>query len=163
MDALGINGPFLLAQIVNFVILYLLLSRLVFPPLLKMLDERKQKIAEGLTAAEVARQEAEAERAQLMNQLEQERAEAQRRIAAASTQAEKVKAEILASAQKEAEEIKVKAKLEAEAEKQRILADAEKQIAELTMLATERVVRLGMDQSLQHKLIEDFLSETSLN
>lgn len=163
MDALGINGPFLLAQIVNFAILYFLLSRFVFPPLLKMLDERKQKIAEGLTAAEIARQEAEAERSQLMSQLEQERSEAQRRIAAASTQAEKIKTEILAGAQQEAEEIKVKAVLEAEAEKQRILADAEKQIAELTMLATERVVRQGIDKSLQHKLIEDFLSEVSLN
>ncbi len=163
MDALGINGPFLLSQIVNFAILYFLLSRFVFPPLVKMLDERKQKIADGLSAAEIARQEAEAERSQLMDQLQQERSEAQKRIAAASSQAEKIKTEILASANKEAEEIKVKAMQEAEAEKQRILADAEKQIAELTMLATERVVRGGMDNSLQHKLIEDFLSETSLN
>ncbi len=163
MDALGINGPFLLSQIVNFAILYFLLSRFVFPPVLKMLDERKQTIADGLSAAEIARQEAEDERSQLMSQLESERSEAQKRIAEASTQAEKVKTEILASAQKEAEEIKVKAMQEAEAEKQRILADAKKQIAELTMLATERVVRRGMDQSLQHQLIEDFLSETSLN
>jgi F0F1-type ATP synthase membrane subunit b/b' len=52
---------------------------------------------------------------------------------------------------------------EAEAEKQRVLADANKQIAELTVLATERVVRHGIDESTQQQLIEDFLSEASLN
>lgn len=163
MAQLGINGPFLVAQIVNFIILFLLLRRFLFPPLLNMLDQRKQRIAEGLAAADVARKEAEQERAKLMAQIEAERAEAQQRIAAASAQAERVKADILADANRQAETIKAKAIEEAEAEKQRILADAQKQIAELTVLATERVVRRGLDDATQRKLIADFLSETSLN
>ncbi|MCX7852273.1 MAG: F0F1 ATP synthase subunit B [Caldilineales bacterium] len=163
MAQLGINGPFLLAQIVNFIILFLLLRRFLFPPLLRMLDQRKQRIAEGLAAAEIARKEAEAERARLMAQIEAERKEAQARIAAASAEAERVKAEIVAQAQREAEAIKAKAIAEAEAERQRILAEAHKQIAELTVLATERVVRRGLDETLQRRLIEDFLSEFSPN
>jgi F-type H+-transporting ATPase subunit b len=163
MAQLGINGPFLLAQIINFIILFLLLRRFLFPPLLRMLDERKRRIAEGLAAADIARKEAEAERARLMAQIEAERKEAQARIAAASAEAERVKAEIVAQAQREAEAIKAKAIAEAEAERQRILAEAHKQIAELTVLATERVVRRGLDESLQRRLIEDFLAELSLN
>jgi F-type H+-transporting ATPase subunit b len=163
MAQLGINGPFLLAQIVNFIVLFLLLRRFLFPPLLRMLDERKRRIAEGLAAADIARKEAEAERARLMAQIEAERKEAQARIAAASAEAERVKAEIVAQAQREAEAIKAKAIAEAEAERQRILAEAHRQIAELTVLATERVVRRGLDESLQRRLIEDFLSELSLN
>jgi F-type H+-transporting ATPase subunit b len=163
MAQLGINGPFLLAQIVNFIVLFLLLRRFLFPPLLRMLDERKRRIAEGLAAADIARKEAEAERARLMAQIEAERKEAQARIAAASAEAERVKAEIVAQAQREAEAIKAKAIAEAEAERQRILAEAHKQIAELTVLATERVVRRGLDESLQRRLIEDFLAELSLN
>ncbi len=54
MDALGINGPFLIAQIVNFVLLLLLLRAFLYKPVLKMLESRKQRIAEGLQAAEVA-------------------------------------------------------------------------------------------------------------
>ncbi|MCW5860342.1 MAG: hypothetical protein KIS63_18770, partial [Caldilineales bacterium] len=76
MAQLGINGPFLLAQIINFVVLFLLLRRFLFPPLVKMLDQRRQRIAEGLAAADVARKEAEGERARLMAQIEAERAEA---------------------------------------------------------------------------------------
>lgn len=163
MAQLGINGPFLLAQIINFVLLYLLLNRFVFPPLRKMLEERKQRIVEGLTAADVARQEAEEERSRLMAKLEEERTEAQRRIAQASSQAERVKIDILTEARREAEEIRVRARAEAEAEKQRLLGEAQKQIAELALLATERVVRHGLDKSLQQQLIDDFLTETSLN
>ena len=163
MQQLGVNGPFLLSQIVNFIILFLLLKRFLYPPLMNMLDERKQRIADSLAAAEVARKEAEEERARLMAQLEAERAEAQKRIAEASAQAEKVRADILAEAKREAEELKARAIQEAEAEKQRILAEAHKQIAELTVLATERVVRHGLDESMQHQLIEEFLSEMSLN
>lgn len=163
MAQLGINGPFLLAQIINFVVLFLLLRRFLFPPLVKMLDQRRQRIAEGLAAADVARKEAEGERARLMAQIEAERAEAQQRVAAASAQAERVKADILAEARREAEAIKTKAVEEAEAEKQRILAEAQKQIADLTVMATERVVRRGLDEKVQRQLIADFLSETSLN
>ena len=163
MAQLGINGPFLVAQIINFIILFLILRRFLFPPLLNMLDARKQRIAEGLAAADVARKEAEAERAQLMAQIQAERSAAQQRIAEAAAQAERVKVDILAQAQREAEEIKTRALQEGEAEKQRILSEAQKQIAELALLATERVVRHGIDESLQRQLINDFLTETSLN
>ena len=163
MSQLGINGPFLLAQIINFVILYLLLARFVFPPVRKMLDERRQRIAEGLAAADVAREEAEQERARLMAQIEAERADAQRRVSEASAQAERIKADILTDARREAEEIKARSLAEAEAEKQRVLSEAHKQIAELALLATERIVRHGIDESLQQKLIDDFLAQARLN
>lgn len=163
MAALGLNLNYLLSYIVNFFLLYILLKKFVFPPLARMLDDRKKRIAEGLAAADVARREAEEERKKLMAQLEAERAEAQKRVAAASAQAEKVKESILAEARAEAEAIKTRAIEEAEAEKQRILAEAHKQIAELAMLATERIVREGLDPQLQHKIIEDFLSQVSLN
>lgn len=163
MDKLGINGPYLLAYIINFLVLLFLLKKFLYAPITNMLDERKKRIAEGLAAADVARREAEEERQKLMAQLEKERAEAQQRIAAASSQAEKVKEDILAEARREAESIKTRAVEEAEAEKQRVLAEAHKQIAELAMLAAERVVREGLDEKTQHKIIDDFLSQVSLN
>ncbi len=163
MAALGLNLNYFISYIVSFFLLYFLLSKFVFPPIAKMLEDRKRRIAEGLTAADAARREAEAERAKLMAQIDAERAEAQKRIAAASSHAEKLKDEILAEARREAEAIKTRSIEEAEAEKQRILAEAHKQIAELAMLAAERVVRKGLDEKKQHQIIEDFLSQVSLN
>ena len=58
VEALGLNLPQLIAQIANFAVLLLILRLTLYKPVLRMLDERKQKIAEGLNAAELARAEA---------------------------------------------------------------------------------------------------------
>jgi F-type H+-transporting ATPase subunit b len=58
VEALGLNLPQLIAQVVNFFVLLFILRLVAYKPILKMLDERKQKIAEGLNAAEIARAEA---------------------------------------------------------------------------------------------------------
>jgi len=57
-SALGISIPLLVAQLVNFSILLVILRFTLYRPVLRMLDERKQRIAEGLNAAEIARREA---------------------------------------------------------------------------------------------------------
>jgi F-type H+-transporting ATPase subunit b len=114
---LGINGPFLLAQIVNFVVLLFILRLVLYKPMLKMLEGRKQRIAEGLQAAEVARREAEAERAKLQEQLDRERRDAMDRIAAASKRGETLAAEIEAGARQEAQRLMADARDEARVRK----------------------------------------------
>ena len=47
MDALGINLPGLITQIVSFIILFVILSKLLYKPLVGMLDQRAEKIKEG--------------------------------------------------------------------------------------------------------------------
>ena len=103
LSSLGINGPYLLAQIVNFFVLLFLLRLFLYKPVTNMLESRKQRIAEGLQAAEVARREAEAERAQLQTQMEAERREAMDRIAAASKRGETLADEIEAGARLDAQ------------------------------------------------------------
>ncbi len=60
---LGINLPVLVAQLVNFTVLLILLRMVAWGPLMKMLDERRERIAESLNAADAAKaQVAESER-----------------------------------------------------------------------------------------------------
>ena len=68
---LGINGAFLLAQIINFLILFYLLRRFLLKPVMNMLDARRQRIEDGMKAADRARQAAEAERTELMKKLDE--------------------------------------------------------------------------------------------
>lgn len=162
MDALGINGPFLIAQIVNFVLLLLLLRAFLYRPMLKMLDSRKQRIAEGLQAAEVARREAEAERAQLQAKLDAERRDAMERIAAASKRGETLATEIEANARQEAQRIVDEARDDAVRERERILAEAQDQIAELALLAAEKVLgRELANREAQHAFVNEFLAAPS--
>lgn len=164
MDALGINGPFLIAQIVNFVLLLLLLRAFLYRPMLKMLDSRKQRIAEGLQAAEVARREAEAERAQLQAKLDAERRDAMERIAAASKRGETLATEIEANARQEAQRIVDEARDDAVRERERILAEAQDQIAELALLAAEKVLgRELANREAQHAFVNEFLAASSGN
>ena len=162
LSSLGINGAFLLAQIVNFVVLLLILRWVAYGPLMRMLDSRKQRIAEGLQAADVARQEAEAERAQLQARIDQERREAMERIAAASKRGETLAAEIEANAQADARRIVEEARAEALRERERILAEAQQQMADLALLAAEKVLgRELADPAAQRAYVNDFLASAA--
>ena len=77
MEALGINLPGLLAQIVNFGLLFVLLRMFAWKPITAMLEARAERIRDGLEAAERARQEAALAQANVQGQLEQARREGQ--------------------------------------------------------------------------------------
>lgn len=159
LSSLGINGPFLLAQIFNFFVLFFLLRRFLFKPMVSMLESRKQRIADGLQAAEMARREADAERAQLQAQIDSERREAMERVAAASKRGETLAAEIEGSARQNAQKILEDARFEATRERERIIAEAQDQIAELAMLAAEKVLgRELSSRDVQRAFVNEFLA-----
>lgn len=159
LSSLGINGPFLLAQIFNFFVLFIVLRRFLFKPMVTMLESRKQRIADGLQAAELARREAEAERAQLQAQIDTERREAMERVAAASKRGETLAAEIESSARQDAQKILEDARGEAARERERIIAEAQDQIAELAMLAAEKVLgRELSNRDTQRAFVNQFLA-----
>ncbi len=159
LSSLGINGPFLLAQIFNFFVLFFLLRRFLFKPMVNMLESRKQRIADGLQAAEMARREADAERAQLQAQIDSERREAMERVAAASKRGETLAAEIEGSARQSAQKILEDARFEATRERERIIAEAQDQIAELAMLAAEKVLgRELSSRDVQRAFVNEFLA-----
>src|SRR5436853_4850468 len=105
MDKLGVSLPWLVAQIINFVILLFILQRALYKPLFGMMNKRKTEIANALANAERVRQEAAAQRAEFEKQLEAARREGQEAIARATAQSEKVRQEIVAKANEEAAQI----------------------------------------------------------
>jgi F-type H+-transporting ATPase subunit b len=159
LEKLGINLSLLVSQLVNFSLLVGLLYLLLYKPVLRMLNQRKERIARSLADVDAAR--ASAARAQ--QEYDRKVAEAQRKaqeiIAQAAQSGEQVGTEIKAEAQREAEAIRLKAREEAAAEKARVLADAQSQIASLSMLATERVLGQAVDERLQRRLIDQFLTD----
>src|SRR3989338_2880597 len=94
-EKLGMDWRLLLWQLVNFIVLFGVLTKLLYKPVLKMLDERSRKIAQGLKDAETAtlsRQKGEEERNYIVREARQE---AQKIIEAARGEGEKAKSEIL--------------------------------------------------------------------
>lgn len=160
MDALGITPGLLVSQIVNFLLLMVILRLALYEPVLKMLEQRRERIAQGMREAErvsAAAQEAEADKVRV---LDAARREAQEIRAQAARDTERIAQEIRARAEREATEIRMKAQEDAQKQAQTVLADANRQIAELTILATEQLLGRELAQGgEQERFVREFLAQ----
>ena len=158
LGALGINGPFLLSQIVNFLILFLALRFLLWKPMLKMLNERKQRIAQGLEDAEQARKDRERAQAEYEERIKQAEQEREEILARAAEEGEGARAETLAQARAQAEQIVAEGKETVEQERQQMLAELRSQVAALSIAAANKLIGEALDEQRQRRLIDEFFS-----
>ncbi|KAA3653643.1 MAG: ATP synthase F0 subunit B [Chloroflexi bacterium] len=159
MDALGINLGYLIMQLLGIIILMVLLKAFAYDPILKVLEERKAKIAKGLEdsrQAAIARDNADAEAKKVMDEA---RSEAAKIRSDAATQAEETASGIMAKAKEDAANEKAKAKIEAEEERNQILADARGQIASIAIAAANKLVGEALDEKRQRELVDNFFSQ----
>ena len=160
MDQLGTSGGLLVSQIVNFLLLVVILRMVLYTPVLNMLDQRKERIAQSMKDAErasSAAQEAEMDKSKV---LDEARREAQEIRAQATRDAEKIAQEVRSRAEKESADIRMKAQEDAQRQVDTALADANKQIADLAILATEQVLgRELANKSDQERFVAEFLAQ----
>lgn len=163
MEALGINVPGLVAQIVNFLLLLFLISRFAYKPILRLLDQRSERIKESLEAADRARQEAQQAEANIQAQLDAARREGQNIIEQAARSAGQLREEIQQVARQEAEAIVERAKADFALERQKAIAELRRQFADLTVAAAERVINESLDGAKHQRLISEVLEQSRLN
>lgn len=158
---LGINVPVLVANIVTFTALLLILRAVAWGPIIKMLDERREKIAQSLSAAEQAKvQAAESER-QVQEQLETSRREAQQLIAQAQEIATRIQTDARTQAQADAEATLARARNEIQQERDTAIADLRKEFADMTISAAEKVINRSLDRNAHKQIIEEALAQSS--
>ncbi|HIE24421.1 MAG TPA: F0F1 ATP synthase subunit B [Anaerolineales bacterium] len=158
MEALGINLPFLLVQIVNLLIIYTVVTKWVVAPVGKMLRQRRETIAQGMEDARVAseaRANAEEEAEKIKSKAQ---AEANKIISEATERAQSAGAEVKAEAEAEAAKAKEKALANVEAERNRMLSDLRSQVAALAIAGTQKLVGEALDEKKQHALLNDFFA-----
>jgi F-type H+-transporting ATPase subunit b len=157
--SLGINLPLLLAFVINFIILLALLGKFLYKPVLKMLDERAQKVKESMEWAESIKREYEQAKAEVQKQIEKGRQEAQGIIAQAFQTGEALKEEARKEASGQAKAIVEKTRLQLEAERDKMVEDLRKEFVSLLILASEKVIRQTLDKEKQSRLIEETLAQ----
>lgn len=158
MAALGINLGFLIFQILNFAIVAILLYKWAYTPIIKALETRKQRIAQGLEDARIAaeaRANAEAEARTIISKAQAEAAE---RVREATTRAEKAEQDLRNLAEEEAAKIREQAKADAMLERERILGDLRNQVASLALAATQKLIGEALDERRQRDLLNQFFS-----
>ncbi len=158
MEALGLNLGFLISQIANFVLLLILLRVFLYKRILKMLDDRRQRIAQSLEDAEKAaetRQKAEEEYRKQSEEMAQER---ERLMVDMTAEVARQREQLLAQAQKEAEAIRADARAQLDVERQRMLKDLRGQVGSLAIAAANKLIGEAMDEQRQRRLVEEFFS-----
>ena len=159
LKALGINLPSLLAQLVNFFLLLGLLYLIAYKPLLRILDERRRRIQEGLEASEEAKRQLARTEEEMQAQLGKARQEGQALIAQAQQIAGRVQEEGRQQAGQETERLLARARSEIQLERDGALAQLRQEFADLTITAAERVIRQSLDRQAHRRLIEEVLAE----
>ena len=158
-DKLGISLPLLLAFVINFIILLALLGKFLYKPVLKMLDERAQKVKESMEWAESIKRDYEQTKVEVQKQIEKGRQEAQAIIAQAVQKGEALNEEARKEASGQAKAIVEKARLQLEAERDKMVEDLRKEFVSLLILASEKVIRQTLDKEKQSRLIEETLAQ----
>lgn len=159
MDALGINLGYLIMQILIIIVMLLMMRGLVYKPILRILDERKARIAKGLEdsrQAAIARDNADAEAKKILDAARQEAAKIRQD---AVTQAEETAKSIESKANEDAKGIMARAAEDAEEERNRILSDLRGQVAAISIAAANKLIGASLDENRQRELIADFFAK----
>ncbi len=160
MEALGLNLPQLIAQIVGILVLLFILKKLLYGPLLKVIDERSERIKESLEAAERTKEEAAANQEQMQEDLQKAREEGQQMIAQARDVAARFRDEEMAKAREEIAAERSKAEADIQRERDAAIEDLRREFAGLAISAAEQVVERSLSESDHRDIIDKVLEES---
>ena len=161
MDALaplGINLTFLISQIVNFIVLLLILRTWAWKPIRRTLEQRRERIAQGLEDARIAAEARANAEKEAQSVLGTAQAEASQVVREASERAEQVAREIRTAAEKEAMAIREAAAGEAGEVRTRALGELRGEVAALAIAAAQKLIGESLDEARQRNLVQEFFS-----
>lgn len=141
LDAFGIDVKLLLAQLVNFGVLFVALTWLLYKPVMKTLDERAAKIAQGVEDAEIASEKALRADENAAKVVKGAETEAEGIVSSARDLAGTEKSRIMKEAEARAAQVAADAEARAAETAAKALRDSEKEVARLAVLAAEKVLR----------------------
>lgn len=149
--------------LVLFLITMWVLSKVAFPKIQEALDKRAKTISESIEAAERQRRESDELLAEYRARLAEAREQADDIMARARKAAETAEAEAAAAGKERREELVEAAKRDIEAETRRSLEQIRQEVADLTVLATEKVTRKSLSGEDQKRLVEEALAEVDFS
>ncbi len=145
--------------LITFGLAVFILWKYAFGPLQRVIDERRARIQESMDAAEQTRAEAERLLGEYKETLAQVRGEAEEILARSRSAGESTRNEIVAGARDQAERVVAKAQEQIERETRAALQELKAQVAELTLLATEKVAASSLSEADQRRLIDEALAD----
>jgi F-type H+-transporting ATPase subunit b len=159
LETLGIHFPSLAIYLVNFLLVLILLYLFAYKPILKLMDQRADRIRESLEAADLARQEAASSQEAIQEQITEARREGQRIMDQTREAADRFRTEEMDKARQEAEAFVERAKQDIQRERDTALQEVRASFGDLAITAAERVIRSSLDRTAHEALIAQVLEE----
>jgi F-type H+-transporting ATPase subunit b len=153
------NVGLMIWTLVVFAISLYVLNKVAFPRIGEALDRRQKAIEDSIDAAEHTRTEAEKILAEYRERLQAARTQAEDIVARARKAAEQHQEESLQQARVQREELMDQTRRDIDAETRRAIQQIRNEVADLTVLATEKVTRKTLTDDDQRRLVEEALSE----
>ena len=161
LAGLGISLPTLIAQVINFAILFGLLYLVAYKPLMRMLDERSRKIKESIEQTEYIKQQAARAEQEAEKRIAEASREGQKAIDRALKTGEEIEHKAQEEARQDAETLIARARVEIQRERDEAIGELRKEFADLTILAAEKVIDRSLDKEAHRQLIDKVLKESS--
>ena len=161
MAELGFHWPSLIVYVVNFTILLAILYAVGYKPILRIMNQRTERIRGSLEEAEQIRAESEKRQEEMQKELNQARHEGQALIAQARELADRYRDEERHKAKEEAETFLARARGDIERERGNAIEEVRQQFAGLAITAAEQVIERSLDGDAHKEVIERVLQESS--
>ncbi len=153
-STLGINGPLLIAQIVNFVIIAGVLTYFIYRPILNLIDARRESIRKSMEDVDrIQKQKTEMEEARRV-EVRKIAEEGKKLLEQAKGDVAKEKDKMLVAARKEADDFVERGKRQLDAERTRMVSDVEKAASSLVIRLTQTILEREFTSADQDRLLK---------
>ncbi len=159
MGELGINLPLLISQLISFLILLVVLYFVAYKRILKMLDERANRVKESMEQAESVKIQSARSEEEVKKQIQIASQRGQELIAQATQTSDEIRAKAQGLAKQDAEVLIEKARQVIKTERDSAVDELRHEFADLTILAASKVVGESLDKESHKKLIDKVLQE----
>jgi F-type H+-transporting ATPase subunit b len=160
-SGLTINFFWIIVSAINFIVFFAIIYKVVLIPVGRMLDDRRERVEEGLRDADAARRDRESAADQRQGIIAEARREANEIISRGQHMSDELREKSLAETQTELDRVRERAVAEIETERQRALADVRGQVAELALQAAGKVIGETMSDERERRLVDEFLTQVS--
>jgi len=158
---LGISLPNLVAQLINFGILFGLLFLVAYKPLMRMLDERSKRVKESMEQTERIKEQALHAEEEVKKQLEAASRQGQEVITRAMRTGEEARQRVQEDARQEGAALIEKARLEIQRERDEAIEELRREFTDLTIEAAEKVIERSLDKEAHRQIIDKVLDEST--
>lgn len=149
--------------ILNILVLYIILKKLLFKPVTKHMDSRAKKIQEALDAAEESKEMVRQMKIEYDEKIKAAKEEGQKVMEMYKNMAEKEYNSIIETARNEADQMIQNAKVELQVEKEQLITSIKGEISDLVLATSEKVLKKNLDDDTNRKLISEFIKDETVS